>query len=351
MKPVELHRLPISSASDVGALATLIENAVPAHSIKALWCKTDGTGLLNDYSRGYAELALAQFLSKRLGCDVEEVRTRIQIIVSGGAEGVVSPHLLVLADANSDGAIGPRGLVGGIERHTLRTDMAGSRDHATITADMVRRAAINAGLRSAAEAKLIMIKSPASAMSPASVRAARLAVAAGAGLATGHLAELPGDLLVEFDGPSNVFAVARWDDPEQQVVVLGNAAGARSPQIVASGALRDPIDAAGVAQVLAQLGIGASPQASAIDAARIAGVIMKGDPPAGAIRGWAHGMSGDPTLPGHRQGRAVYAALAATISGVTTIFASGGAEGHGPVDGGLIAVIAASSTFETKAAI
>jgi cyanuric acid amidohydrolase len=348
LKSAQLHCLPMSDAGDVATLTALIDGGVPVQSIKALWCKTDGTGLLNDYSRGYAELALAQFLAARLDCSVDEIRARIQIVVSGGAEGIVSPHLLVLAEAPGDAPPRERGLVAGLDRRAMSPLSAGTHDHALATADMVRCAALDAGLSGAAEAKLIVIRSPASAMNAASVRAARLAAAAGVGLATGHRSDLPDDLSAIFDGPSNVFVVARWDDLEQQVVVLGNAPGARSPQIVASGALRDPLDSTGVARVLAELGIAALPQASAADAARIASIIMKGDPPVGSIRGWAHGMSNDPTLPGHRQARAAYAAMAAAIAGVTTILASGGAEGHGPADGGLIAIVA-SSACEQKA--
>ena len=337
----ELFRCPARSADDLSGLEALCRNGLAIESVRAIWCKTDGTGLSNDYSRAYADATIRSFMAEALGCTLAEAAKRVQILVSGGSEGIVSPHLLVLAEIEGGSAPSSElGLVSGCDRQPFPGQEAGGHAHAKFTADMVRRAAAQAGFDHASSAALVMVKSPVQPGSSIAAARARGAVAAGVGLATGRLSALPAAFDAPFDGPDNVFAVARSDETEQHVVVLGNAAGSRSRQSIASGALADPLDASGVAQVAATLGFAAAPQLRAEDARRIVGVFAKGDPPAGTIRGFAHTMEMDPTLPSHRQGRAAYAAMVATVVGMPAIFVSGGADGHGPAQGGLVAIVA-----------
>ncbi|MGE0854060.1 MAG: ring-opening amidohydrolase [Hyphomicrobiaceae bacterium] len=340
MQPVEIHRLPMAHPADLRSLEMLIDGGLPVASIRAIWCKTAGTGLLNDYSRDYAELAITQLLHHRQAAPGSDA-ARIQIVVSGGCEGIVAPHLLVLADARGV-PNGTCGLVAGWETEIIDRAAAGTPEHAHTTAAMVRRAAAAAGLAAPGDVALAIVRAPVEEMTAPRVRAARLAAAAGVGLATGYLPELPPDLAAGFDGPPNIFAVARADDSAQQVVVLGNGRGARSPQQIACGALADALDSPAVAGLLDRLGIAARPQAAPRDAARIRGVFIKGDAPAQRLRGWLHTMHDDPTLPMHRQSRAAYAAMVGSVTGQSALFVSGGAEGHGPRDGGLLIVIAQS---------
>jgi len=336
----ELFRCAARSADDLSGLVALCRGGLALQSVRAIWCKTDGTGLSNDYSRAYADAAIRSFLAEALGSSPTEAAKRVQIVVSGGAEGIVSPHLLILAETESSAPSTEVGLVSGSDRQPFPREDAGTQAHADFTADMVRRAASQAGLDRASSAAFVMVKSPAQPGSSLAAIKARAAVAAGVGLATGRLAALPAAFDAPFDGPDNVFAVARSDETDQHVVVLGNAPGSRSRQSVASGSLVDPLDASGVADVAAALGFAAAPQLGASEAERVIGVFVKGDPPAGYIRGFAHAMETDPTLPSHRQGRAAYAAMVAAIVGIPAIFVSGGADGHGPAQGGLVAIVA-----------
>jgi cyanuric acid amidohydrolase len=336
----ELFRCPARSADDLSGLVALCRDGLALESVRAIWCKTNGTGLSNDYSRAYADTTIRSFLADALGCTPAEAAMRVQIVVSGGSEGIVSPHLLVLTETEGSAPSSEVGLVSGSDRQAFAKDQAGTVAHAHFTADMVRRAAEHAGLDRVSAATFVMVKSPAQPGSNAAAIRARAAVAAGVGLATGRLTALPTAFDTPFDGPDNVFAVARGDETEQHVVVLGNAAGSRSCQSIASGALADPLDASGVANVAAALGFAAAPQLSASEAKRVVGVFVKGDPPAGNIRGFAHTMELDPTLPSHRQGRAAYAAMVAAIVGMPAVFVSGGADGHGPAQGGLLAIVA-----------
>jgi cyanuric acid amidohydrolase len=140
---------------------------------------------------------------------------------------------------------------------------------------------------------------------------------------------------------SRAFVVARHDGLLQQVLVLGQAPGGHPGFRIAHGVLADPIDAAGVARILAELGLAASPQLAPADNQRVVAVIAKGDAPlSGTVRGLRHVMGIDNDVAMHRHARAAYGALLGAAIGHTACLVSGGAEHQGPGDGGFAAIIA-----------
>ena len=79
--------------------------------------KTEGNGCVNDFTRGYATLALKLLLAERLHCAPSEIDKRVAIVMSGGTEGGLSPHLLVFCrEPASAAAAGPAA------RHRRRPD-------------------------------------------------------------------------------------------------------------------------------------------------------------------------------------------------------------------------------------
>src|ERR671933_1887689 len=94
---VDVWRLEMGSPEDVGALATLIEaGKLRPESIVAVLGKTEGNGGVNDFTRRLAAGATARLLAPRLNSTPEEVERRIPMVWSGGSDGVMSPHLVVL---------------------------------------------------------------------------------------------------------------------------------------------------------------------------------------------------------------------------------------------------------------
>ena len=84
--------------SDASEVLRLIDDGLIApHEIVAILGKTEGNGCVNDFSRGYATMALSAALAKPLGITAEEVPSRVAIVMSGGTEGGLSPHFLVFA--------------------------------------------------------------------------------------------------------------------------------------------------------------------------------------------------------------------------------------------------------------
>src|SRR6187455_2715262 len=89
-------RLATAGPHDTAPLASAIDRGEcdPA-TIVAIVGKTEGNGCVNDFTRGYATLALKLLLAERCGCPLAEVEKRVAIVMSGGTEGGLSPHLLV----------------------------------------------------------------------------------------------------------------------------------------------------------------------------------------------------------------------------------------------------------------
>ena len=70
---------------------------MPAH-IVAILGKTEGNGGVNDFTREYTCAAMSRRRWRRIcGLTPAEVERRIAIVVSGGTEGILSPHATVFA--------------------------------------------------------------------------------------------------------------------------------------------------------------------------------------------------------------------------------------------------------------
>src|SRR6266571_5840801 len=98
MQRMEIHRLPTAGPADVSGLARLIDDGtVSARDVIAVLGKTEGNGCVNDWSRGFSTAAYAALLATRLGTTPDAVTSRVQFIMSGGTEGIITPHVTVCA--------------------------------------------------------------------------------------------------------------------------------------------------------------------------------------------------------------------------------------------------------------
>ena len=93
-----VHRVPMRDPGDVSDILRLIEAGCLAPcEIVAILGKTEGNGCVNDFTRGYATMAVSSALASHLEIPSDEVASRIAIVISGGTEGGLSPHFLVFA--------------------------------------------------------------------------------------------------------------------------------------------------------------------------------------------------------------------------------------------------------------
>ena len=95
---VDVIRIPTSGPGDVSGLMALIDRgAIEPSSLVAVLGKTEGNGGVNDFTREYAVAALCNALAPYLALTPQAVESRIAFVMSGGTEGVLSPHITVFA--------------------------------------------------------------------------------------------------------------------------------------------------------------------------------------------------------------------------------------------------------------
>ena len=102
-KTVDVIRIATRGPGDVAGLQDLIaQRRIDPKSILAILGKTEGNGGVNDFTREYAVSALCSALAPYLGLSPHRVEEKIAFVVSGGTEGVLSPHLTVFTREISD---------------------------------------------------------------------------------------------------------------------------------------------------------------------------------------------------------------------------------------------------------
>src|SRR5471030_2663138 len=93
-----VFRLPMAHPGDLSALDRILaEGLIRAEDIVAIIGKTEGNGGVNDFTRGYFTQSLMGLLSRKLGQSPDDLLRRIPCVLSGGTEGVLSPHYVVLS--------------------------------------------------------------------------------------------------------------------------------------------------------------------------------------------------------------------------------------------------------------
>src|ERR1700759_1817765 len=149
---VEVVRIPTAGPGDSSGLVNLIERGeIDPKSILAILGKTEGNGGVNHFPREYSTVALAGALAPYLGISVEEVEHRVAFVMSGGTEGVLSPHITVFtrmprsASQNAP-AQGKRLSIGIAHPRDFRPEELGRKAQIAETAAAVRKAMLEAGI-------------------------------------------------------------------------------------------------------------------------------------------------------------------------------------------------------------
>src|SRR5262249_15160397 len=163
MQRVEVHRFPTSSPDDVSGLAgALAAGTIDPANVVAVLGKTEGNGCVNDFTRGFATTSYAGLLATHLRASVAEVTQRVQFIMSGGTEGVMTPHVSVFVRREvREGAHPGRGMVAGVASPRLiEPAELGTMAHVREVALAVERGMADAGITSRADVHFVQIKCP-----------------------------------------------------------------------------------------------------------------------------------------------------------------------------------------------
>ena len=343
-------RLPTAGPNDTAPLAAALDRGeVDPLTIVAIVGKTEGNGCVNDFTRGYATLALKLLLAERLKCPMAEVEARIAIVMSGGTEGGQWPHLLVFCrEATAEAAAGSRLAIGVGLTRSFKPEEIGRGAQIEATSQAVASAMKDAGIVSTADVHFVQIKCPlltkerieeaerrgatvATDDTYHSMALSRGASALGVALALGEIEDAPeAAVCCDWALYSRVASTSAGVELlRNEIVVLGNAPGWTGNLVIDHEVMGDAIDADAVRRVLSRLG------------GEAIAVLAKAEAsPSGEIRGRRHTMLDDSDIHSTRHARALVGGVLAGVIGDTLLYVSGGAEHQGPPGGGPVAVIA-----------
>jgi len=343
-------RLATAGPQDTAPLAAAIAaGEVDPATIVAIVGKTEGNGCVNDFTRGYATLALKLLLAESLHCAPSEIDRRLAIVMSGGTEGGLSPHLLVFSrEPATAPAAGPRLAIGVGLTRAFAPEEIGRAPQIAATSEAVTAAMADAGIASAADVHFVQIKCPLltkerieeAARRGASVATedtyhsmalSRGASALGVAVALGEVPVAATEAAICRDWSlfSKVASTSAGVELlRNEVVVLGNSAGWAGDLLIDHDVMKDAIDADAARRVLARLG------------GEVVAVLAKAEAsPSGEIRGRRHTMLDDSDIHSTRHARALVGGVLAGVLGDTLLYVSGGAEHQGPAGGGPVAII------------
>jgi cyanuric acid amidohydrolase len=362
---VDVVRITTKGPGDVSGLMALIASGkILPSNILAVLGKTEGNGGVNDFTREYALTALCDALSPHLKLPPHAVEDKIAFVMSGGTEGVLSPHLTVFArcpngeKASAGANIGKRLSIGIAHTRDFLPEELGRAVQMEETVKAVHLAMRDAGIDDPRDVHFVQIKCPlltservesalhrgrktVTSSGYASMGYSRGASALGVAIALGELkADVREDqVLKDWNLFSSVASSSAGIELMHNVViVMGNSAASVSPFVIGHSVMRDSIDLAAVAEALGSVGLSAE---DAQRNGRLVNIFAKAEAsPDGCVRGFRHTMLDDSDVGSTRHARAAVGGLVAGLSGTGAVYVSGGAEHQGPPGGGPVAVIA-----------
>ncbi len=360
----DVIRIPTNGPGDVSGLMALIDSGpLEPSSILAVLGKTEGNGGVNDFTREYAVAALCNALSSHLKLGPREVEARIAFVMSGGTEGVLSPHITVFARSRTPESVGEKSSekrlsVGIAQTRDFLPEEIGRDAQIEETTQAVEAAMRDASIEAVSDVHFVQIKCPlltservqeagargktaVTASGYASMGYSRGASAIGVAKALGEIgaAVTERQVLKDWTLYSSVASCSAGIELMHNVVILiGNSRLSSSPFKIGHAVMRDAIDLPAVMQALESVGL------SGLDARsqnRLVNIFAKAEAsPDGTIRGLRHTMLEDSDINATRHARAAVGGLIAGVSGTGAVYVSGGAEHQGPAGGGPVAVIA-----------
>jgi cyanuric acid amidohydrolase len=163
---VDVIRIATKGPGDVSGLLSLIKSGkIEPKSILAILGKTEGNGGVNDFTREYAVSALCSALAPYFDLPPHRVEQRIAFVMSGGTEGVLSPHITVftrdiVVNRQSDGISGKRLSIGMAHTRDFLPEELGRGAQIEETAKAVAAAMADAAIVNPQDVHFVQIKCP-----------------------------------------------------------------------------------------------------------------------------------------------------------------------------------------------
>ena len=359
MPIAKVHRISAAAPDDVSGIeAGITAGRIDPKGVLAILGKTEGNGLVNDYARGYATLALSLMFRRHLPA---EEAAKICLVMSGGTEGGMAPHWTLFERAEGGGAAGPALAFGRAHTSALAAEHLGRVAQVEMVAAGVRRAMADAGIDDLADVHFVQVKCPlltvqriadaedrnatvATRDTLKSMGLSRAASALGVAVALGEIAAAKvtdadiGSRWELWSGRASCSAGVELLGHE--IVVFGMSRAWSGPLAIDHAVMADAIDIKPVRAALGRLGISTTGQIPRAERQRLVAVLAKAEASHdGRLRGYRHTMLDDSDISSTRHARAFVCGALAGLVGHAEIYVSGGAEHQGPDGGGPVALI------------
>jgi cyanuric acid amidohydrolase len=360
---IKAYKIPTGGPADVSQLEKYINDGVinPSEVICIIG-KTEGNGGINDFTRDLAMVTFEDLFSKHLHVSKQEVTNRIIFSLSGGCEGVATPHIIIFTKSGfkSEKRNTHKRLAIGIGfTREFRSEEIGRMAQIEETAAVIKNIVQELQVDSANDVHLVQMKG---AIPPYSYKQAAAASLAGKPLRSDmvhsraasalacvkalqetNIPDLNDNMIcTEWDVYSGVASCsAKPGLLRTEIMVFANSPYWQGTLEIKHGILNDMLDVLSIHQVLNELGMNCDKQLSAEQSNRIVGVFAKSEAdPRGMIRGRRHTMLSDDDISDTRYSRCVLSSVLASVIGDPAVYVSTRAEHHGPLGGGTLAIIA-----------
>ncbi|WP_440896374.1 ring-opening amidohydrolase [Amphibacillus sp. Q70] len=366
MMDVNVYKIPMSGPDDVSGLEELIKSGdINPAEIIAVLGKTEGNGCVNDFTRGFTTFVFRKYLAETLGTTEKEIEEHVAFVMSGGTEGVMTPHATIFTKKEVEGVVEEstdKALVAdvGFTRDFLPEEI-GTLTMVEEVEKVVHELMTSAGIESTDDVHFVQIKCPlltSDRMSDAKSRGqsvviedtyksmgySRGASALGVAVALGEVEkdQVSSESILNdwslYSGVASTSAGVELMNCE--VIIMGNSTKSVSKYRMGHSVMKDAIDLEAVIEAIRNSGLDVDKLPSEDDKKRIVNVLAKAEASSnGKVRGRRTTMLTDSDINHTRHARAVVNGVIASIVGDPMVYVSGGSEHQGPDGGGPVAVI------------
>ncbi len=365
-----MHVVPMLAPSDTASLRELLASgSVDPATVVALIAKSEGSGLHNDFGRVFADVSLRTALAEARGCTPDDIGEEVTVAVSGGAPGVISPHVTVITQEEVEtlppGLPGVGLVVGRSHTSEILPEDIGRGAQVDKVAEAVRAAMADARVTDPGDVHMVLVKGPAlstRAVADAAARGQSVvtqdfgigpmgsmcwsndAAALGVGVALGEIdATKVTDDRIRHDWTLYSAVAATSSGGEKRVgdvLLLANSPDSASELRVGHGITSDLADTGGVKAALRGSGLDFDCCPSEEDRRRVVQVFAKFVlPGTDVLRGRHITVLDDHEA--HHVAKAVGGALVVSVTGEPMSFISGGERNShmGPPGGNPVAAV------------
>ncbi|MBM7541551.1 ring-opening amidohydrolase [Amphibacillus cookii] len=367
MMDIQVYKIPMGSPDDISQLKKyVVEKKINPKEIIAILAKTEGNGCVNDFTRGFSTTVFKKYLADQLKLSEEEIADKVAFVMSGGTEGVMSPHAMIFTkkeidlshQEQIDKALAVNvGFTRAFLPEEIGTTVMVEEVHQT-----VNQLILDSGIENKEDVHFVQIKCPlltSERIQEAKLRGKEVVVedtyksmgysrgasALGVAVALGEVdkADVSSDSILSdfslFSGVASTSAGVELMNCE--IIVMGNSTASISPYKIGHSVMNDAIDIDNVLLAIKNSGVEINGLPSEMEKDRIVNVLAKAEAdPSGLVRNRRNTMLTDSDINHTRQARSVVNGVIASVVGDPMVYVSGGAEHQGPAGGGPIAVIA-----------